>query len=295
MYKCQYCSKEFESKAKLGGHVVHCKKNPNYNEDKEKKQLEFARNKNTNIGFIHKNEKAICQYCGKECFVYGLKNHEKHCKKNPNYVPGKSNFGYGRIPWNKGLTAKDDPRLAKQVEIYKKHYQEGKFKIWCEGLSKETDERISKLSKAVSSTLNNKVKEGTWHVSFSKARTYEYRGSTFHGTWELNFAKYLDSKNINWSRPDDIFEYFWQEEVHQYHPDFYLPEFDIFIEIKGYPTDRDFAKWEQFPKDKNLDIYFGDELHEAGIVDEYKNVYDEVKKYRVKKYNILGCSSVVEQ
>jgi hypothetical protein len=27
-------------------------------------------------------------------------------------------------------------------------------------------------------------------------------------------------------------------------------------------------------KDRNLDIYFGDELHEAGIVNEYKNVYD---------------------
>lgn len=32
-----------------------------------------------------------------------------------------------------------------------------------------------------------------------------------------------------------------------YYPDFYLPQDDLFIEVKGYETERDRAKWRDFP------------------------------------------------
>ena len=31
MFKCKYCGKEFETKQKLGGHIIWCKENPNMN------------------------------------------------------------------------------------------------------------------------------------------------------------------------------------------------------------------------------------------------------------------------
>jgi hypothetical protein len=52
---------------------------------------------------------------------------------------------------------------------------------------------------------------------------------------------------------------------HRYFPDFYLPETEEYIEIKGYKTERDEAKWKYFPKDKKLTILFGTELKELGI------------------------------
>ena len=30
MYTCEYCGKEFDDCHKLGGHKVHCKQNPKY-------------------------------------------------------------------------------------------------------------------------------------------------------------------------------------------------------------------------------------------------------------------------
>ena len=34
MVKCKYCGKEFDNPQKLGGHVTHCKMNPNYDKNK---------------------------------------------------------------------------------------------------------------------------------------------------------------------------------------------------------------------------------------------------------------------
>jgi hypothetical protein len=34
----------------------------------------------------------------------------------------------------------------------------------------------------------------------------------------------------------------------RYFPDFYIESIDLYIEVKGYETDRDRAKWLQFPE-----------------------------------------------
>ena len=44
-----------------------------------------------------------------------------------------------------------------------------------------------------------------------------------------------------------------------------MPEHDLYIEVKGCITKKDLAKWEQFPSDKKLDIYFGDDFANLGI------------------------------
>ena len=36
--------------------------------------------------------------------------------------------------------------------------------------------------------------------------------------------------------------------IHLYFPDFYLPKYKLYIEVKGYETKRDRAKWKNFPK-----------------------------------------------
>ena len=50
----------------------------------------------------------------------------------------------------------------------------------------------------------------------------------------------------------------------KYIPDFYLPDTNTFVEIKGYVTDKDKAKWKYFPH--SLNILKKDELKQIGII-----------------------------
>lgn len=71
-----------------------------------------------------------------------------------------------------------------------------------------------------------------------------------HGTWELAYVKYLEFNNIKWERPKTGFKYNFSKLKRgygYYTPDFYLVEEDMWVEIKGYETEKDQAKWSQFP------------------------------------------------
>jgi len=86
------------------------------------------------------------------------------------------------------------------------------------------------------------------YTSSNRGRTkqIEYDGIKFQGKWELEFYQYCKNQNILIERSTKWFEYEWQG-VRKYFPDFYLPEYDLYVEVKGYETDRDKAKWLYFP------------------------------------------------
>ena len=60
-----------------------------------------------------------------------------------------------------------------------------------------------------------------------------------------------------------------------YTPDFYLPDEDIYIEIKGYKTIKDEAKWSQFPIDKRLKVLFdkGIRYYLRWLFDPSQNIF----------------------
>lgn len=173
-----------------------------------------------------------CKFCGKE-FETGPKlgGHVVLCKLNPNF---------------KNTCKKKSLKMTGNLNPSSK---------------KENRDKISK-------TVREKIKKGQWHNSFSKSRTHEYRGEKFHGTWELRYAKYLDENNIKWRRPKEKFQYIFENKNRYYTPDFYLTEENIYIEIKGYETDKDVAKWKNFPL--GLKILNGEDLHKLGILDKHE-------------------------
>lgn len=62
-------------------------------------------------------------------------------------------------------------------------------------------------------------------------------------TWEVACAKKLDELKIKWVR-DPLMKIEYRDKklrLRNYIPDFYLPELDIYLEVKGYWTDA--AKW----------------------------------------------------
>ena len=58
-------------------------------------------------------------------------------------------------------------------------------------------------------------------------------------TWEVMMANRLNELDITWVRdPKMKLEYKTRGgRMRNYIPDFYLPDFDIYIEVKGYWTD----------------------------------------------------------
>lgn len=172
-----------------------------------------------------------CQYCGKEFGSRSIGAHVIGCKSNP------------------------------QFELYRKRKSESAKN---RRYSQEQREKMSQ-------TVMKKVREGTWHLSFSKSRTHEYRGVKLHGLWEVKFAMNLDDKNIEWRRPTEKFPYEFEGKKRNYTPDFWVPEMDSYIEIKGYATPKDETKWKQFPM--KLIILKGEDLIQLGILED-----NQVKK-----------------
>lgn len=200
----------------------------------------------------------ICKFCGKECkSLKSVNAHQPVCKENPTgKTPSSWATGNRRgIPsWNSGLI--DDVR-CKLPESAKE-----KLSI---STSSRTNEFNKENGKKISDTVNKKVEDGTWHTSLAKNMHIEYNGVNLHGTWELKYAEYLDENNIQWIRNKDSFTYEFENVKRRYTPDFYLPDTDEYIEIKGYRTDKDLSKWDQFPSDKKLKVLMKNELLSLGI------------------------------
>lgn len=76
-------------------------------------------------------------------------------------------------------------------------------------------------------------KYGKNHPRFGKIAEHGkgsmYRNTYMRSTWEIKYAQYLDSNNIKWLYESKTFDL----GNTTYTPDFYLPETDEYIEIKG--------------------------------------------------------------
>ena len=282
---CKFCGREFDSPFKLGGHIIHCKLNPDF----EKNKSICTNNLLKNISIeTPKDDIYICKYCGKQCKnKNSLVQHEIRCKENPDRIIYQyNNFNnFGRIPWNKGLTKETDERLKIQGETFKQKYKDGKIKIWSDGLNKETDERIKNSSIKIQNTIDKKLKDNNWHNSYNLK--YCYKDFTFDSYWEVLFAQFLDKYNILWVRNTNYsFEYIYKKSIHKYYPDFYLPDFDLYIEIKGFFSNKDINKWEQFTK--NLDIYDSKDLYELRILESFDKRNLIPDKFRKKHLDLLS-------
>lgn len=80
---------------------------------------------------------------------------------------------------------------------------------------------------------------------------------TLHSSWEVKVAKFLDENKITWTRPNTGHEYMFEDSQHMYFPDFYLPDYSLYIEVKGWIQPKDLCKWRDFKYkllviDKNL-------------------------------------------
>jgi predicted nuclease of restriction endonuclease-like RecB superfamily len=91
-------------------------------------------------------------------------------------------------------------------------------------ISKEMRKKLSKINSGRNNNMFGKI-------SHSKGKYY---GKIWmRSSWEIAYAKWLDKQNIKWLYEPKAFDL----GESTYRPDFYLPEIDTYIEIKGYWRD----------------------------------------------------------
>lgn len=63
--------------------------------------------------------------------------------------------------------------------------------------------------------------------------TVEYNGNLYDSSWEVEFAKRLESLGIDFERPKELLKYTLEGIEHNYFPDFWIPSIQKFVEVKN--------------------------------------------------------------
>lgn len=212
-----------------------------------------------------------CPYCGlikskKGIYTHIWRNHLddgiKHNQKT------KTSFNEYRLKVKSGII----PRSLNQYEQAKKEgkvyslSQESRDKISksLKGKSVHTEESKKRLSDVINERYNN-----GWVPKSGRCKHILYDSTIagvvhLAGSWEYKVAIYLDKNSYNWRRNIQKFDYIFDNKNRKYTPDFYLPDLDLYIEVKGYETDKDRSKWSQFTN--NLEVWNKSKLIELGIL-----------------------------
>ena len=197
----------------------------------------------------------ICQYCNREGkTIQSNRAHEIHCNLNPNRKEKAPSYGMkgkkGSNQYTYGaVMSKETRKKLSNANMGRKHKVEAREKI----------------SKARSEYLEEVGGGGFTHIKYYSEKNIHGEEFKLRGTWELEIARQLNKSNILWVRKKYL-KYFDEYEK-TYTPDFYLPEKDQYIEVKGYFSERDEKKLTLVKKCNNINLIL---LHGKNI--------DEVKR-----------------
>ena len=214
-----------------------------------------------NDEWLQENGKYKCPHCEKEYTKKGIGTHI--WRMHGDGIDFKSREK-GCVPWNKGLTEDTDKRVYEMSNKVREGYRSGRLIPSFKGKhhTEENKQRFREI-------INQRYLDG-WQPVCGRCPKYDYSSSIagdikVDGSWELAVCVYLDSINVTWKRNVDRFSYINLENTSStYCPDFWVDEWDSYIEVKGYKTDLDDCKWSQFTK--NLLIWDKPVLESMGIL-----------------------------
>jgi hypothetical protein len=136
-----------------------------------------------------------------------------------------------------------------------------------------------------------------------KCSWYFHDGIKYQGSWEFRMGLWLKSQGIDFKCHVGVrqFEYARDGQTFTYCPDFYIPDGDYFIEVKGYFSKEDRKKIEtirRYYPDVRLDVYEKEKLVEKGIltIDQWMGIHieDYAINYRNNEYLLEKFESSVD-
>jgi hypothetical protein len=208
--------------------------------------------------FSHSKVEVACDFCG-NVKITSISNHSLSCKDDGKYYCYNCRWikyektcieKYG----SKNASSNEEIKIRRKESVLKSHGCENVFQ------SKEIKDKIKKncfekygVEFFMQCELGKKkVKEGfqkkygTDHYmknpdkfkSFMKTnlkiKKYENSNLYYQGSYELDFLEKY-SNIIDISNGIHL-KYFYENELHSYMPDFYLPEYNLIIEVKSTYT-----------------------------------------------------------
>ncbi len=237
MVKCE-CGKQYEKQSSLNSHARFC--------DKYVKTIKHVSKYKINENLY------ICE-CLKEFNNHqALNGHFCFCLIHRNgELPAVSKIGIkGQMTgWN-NFTDDDISKIKiKSGETSKVKIKSGEIIPHFRG-KKHTIESKEKMSLSRQNVLENNESHCKWYSIFNGEKEIKVQG-----TWERDIAIYLTECNIKWERKQIVYL-----EYKRYTPDFYLPEYNIYLEIKGWWREYDILKTKNVLKEHNINLLLIDSL-----------------------------------
>ncbi len=95
-------------------------------------------------------------------------------------------------------------------------------------------------------------------------------------TWEVACARRLDELGIKWIRNPNLKLKYTTRSLRSrnYIPDFYLPDHDVYIEVKGYWTDAAHHKMKSVKEHNTAKIVILESLSDIASLDS--NIFEDI-------------------
>lgn len=201
-----------------------------------------------------------CIFCDREITNKGsLISHQKTCKLNPNRVIRKNNFEIYNQKVKDGIIKKPvnqwDKTRKKGIDYILTDETKKKIGLKHKG-KKISNEQKEKLSLARSKNLEELGVGGFKNIKWYKVSNINNEEFIVRGTWELKVANILNENKIIWKRKIYISYVDGNGVKKTYTPDFYLPYFNRYLEIKGYFSDEDKIKLDLVTSQNKINLIF---------------------------------------
>lgn len=126
-----------------------------------------------------------------------------------------------------GVSSQAIAKAVKRGDLTTRSLSEAqKLSLIKHGPRKMSESARKQLS--ISQSLNNRGGKCKW---------YEVSGQKVQGTWERNLAIKFNELGVKWiklSTGKDVWPYVIDGKLYHYTPDFYLPDYKVYLEVKGY-------------------------------------------------------------
>lgn len=242
---------------------VNMKETDYYKSGNHTKNIDNARTKAIQKSKLNKLDRissynehpTVCLKC-KKPIQYEKKNNKFCCKScSASY----NNIGRIKSEETKHKIGRPSPlkgtkkELVKQYLIKCKICDKEQLVGWKQKNNKTCGNDDCKIMASVGlRTYQNGSRKPTWFYN-----PYENKEVLLESSWEVEIAEYLNDKQIEWNRPGFILWKDSSNKTRRYFPDFYLPDFDMYLDPKNpYCMKRDTEKMSKVSMTVN--IIYGD-------------------------------------